>query len=152
MAWGAISSLFFISWIKFMFAPFGGPALGLTFFETYTGCVTGAIISSSLFYFSADYLMDRSRDKKIKKNNEALLLGIVPKRKKNFTRMNKFIVKIKRSLGQVGICFWAPFFLSIPIGSIISAKFYGHSNKTYPLIVLGIFLNGIVTTGIAYLF
>lgn len=152
MAWGAISSLFFISWIKFMFAPFGGPALGLTFLETYSGCVTGAILSSALFYFSADYLMDRATAKRIQKQKEALKNGSPMKRKKNFTRMNKFIVKIKRSLGQVGICFWAPFFLSIPIGSIISAKFYGHSNKSYPLIVLGIFLNGIVTTGIAYLF
>ena len=152
MAWGAISSLFFISWIKFMFAPFGGPALGLTFLETYSGCVTGAILSSALFYFSADYLMDRATAKRIQKQKEALKNGSPVKRKKNFTRMNKFIVKIKRSLGQVGICFWAPFFLSIPIGSIISAKFYGHSNKSYPLIVLGIFINGIVTTGIAYLF
>jgi hypothetical protein len=152
MAWGAISSLFFISWIKFMFAPFGGPALGLSFLETYTGCITGAILSSALFYFSADYLMDRATAKRIQKQKEALKNGSPMKRKKNFTRMNKFIVKIKRSLGQVGICFWAPFFLSIPIGSIISAKFYGHSNKSYPLIVLGIFLNGIVTTGIAYLF
>ncbi|MCO4815264.1 MAG: hypothetical protein KC454_11155 [Flavobacteriales bacterium] len=152
MVWGAISSLFFISWIKFMFAPFGGPALGLTFLETYSGCVSGAILSSALFYFSADYLMDRATAKRIQKQKEALKNGSPVKRKKNFTRMNKFIVKIKRSLGQVGICFWAPFFLSIPIGSIISAKFYGHSNKSYPLIVLGIFINGIVTTGIAYLF
>ena len=135
-----------------MFAPFGGPALGLTFLETYSGCVSGAILSSALFYFSANYLMDRAKAKRIQKQKEALKNGSPVKRKKNFTRMNKFIVKIKRSLGQVGICFWAPFFLSIPIGSIISAKFYGHSSKSYPLIVLGIFLNGIVTTGIAYLF
>jgi len=152
MAWGAISSLFFISWIKFMFAPFGGPALGLTFFETYSGCVVGAIISSALFYFSADYMMDRAKAKKNEKIQEAITKGIPIKSEKNFTRMNKFIVNIKRSLGQIGVCFWAPFFLSIPIGSIISAKFYGDSKKTYPLIVLGIFLNGIVTTGIAYLF
>tara|TARA_B110000285_G_scaffold89057_1_gene102181 strand:+ start:753 stop:1211 length:459 start_codon:yes stop_codon:yes gene_type:complete len=152
MAWGAISSLFFVSWIKFMFAPFGGPALGLTFLETYTGCVTGAILSSALFYFSADYLMERANTKRIQAKKKALINGTPVKQKKNFTRMNKFIVKIKRSLGQIGVCFWAPFFLSIPIGSIISAKFYGHSSKTYPLIVLGIFLNGIVTTGIAYLF
>lgn len=152
MAWGAISSLFFISWVKFMFAPFGGPALGLSFMETYLGCAAGAMISSALFYFSADYLMERSKAKRIEQNKETILKGHPTKSKKNFTRMNKFIVRIKRSIGQIGVCFWAPFFLSIPIGSIISAKFYGDSNRTYPLIVIGIFFNGLITTGIAYLF
>ena len=96
--------------------------------------------------------MEKAKLKRIKKIKDLAIKGITPKPKKNFTRMNKFIVKIKRSVGQVGVCFWAPFFLSIPIGSIISAKFYGHSKKTYPLIVLGIFINGSITTGIAYLF
>ena len=59
---------------------------------------------------------------------------------------------MKRSIGIIGITFWAPFFLSIPLGSIIAAKFYGHKKQAYPLIVLGIFLNGLVTTSFAYLF
>ena len=42
-------------------------------------------------------------------------------------------------------------FLSIPIGSIISAKFFGKDNRTFPLIVLGIGINGLITTGIATL-
>ena len=79
-----------------MFAPFGGPALGLTFFETYTGCVTGAIISSAIFYFSADYLMERAKANRTKQIKEAALSGKTIKAKKSFTRMNKFIVKIKR--------------------------------------------------------
>ena len=82
---------------------------------------------------------------------EALKKGLPPIQKKKFTRMNKFIVKIKGSLGIVGISFWAPFFLSIPIGSIVTAKFYGENKKTYPLIIVGMFINGFATTGIAYL-
>ena len=65
--------------------------------------------------------------------------------------MNKFIVKLKRSIGIVGISFWAPFFLSIPVGSIVTAKFYGDDKRTYPLIVIGMFINALVTTGFAYL-
>jgi hypothetical protein len=75
---------------------------------------------------------------------------IEPKRK--FTRMNKLIVRMKKSIGIIGISFWAPLFLSIPGGSIIAAKFYGKNPMTFPLIVVGIFFNGLIITSITYLF
>ena len=59
---------------------------------------------------------------------------------------------MKRSVGIIGIAFWAPFFLSIPLGSIITSKFYGDNKNTFFLIVSGICLNGLITTGITYLF
>jgi len=64
--------------------------------------------------------------------------------------MNKFIVRIKHSIGIIGVCFYAPLFLSIPGGSIIAAKFYGHDRRAFPLIVLGIGVNGIILTSLAY--
>ena len=66
--------------------------------------------------------------------------------------MNKWVIRMKRSIGIIGIAFWAPFFLSIPLGSIITAKFYGHNKNTFLLIMAGICLNGLITTGITYLF
>ena len=66
--------------------------------------------------------------------------------------MNRFIVKLKSKLGIIGISFWAPFFLSIPIGAIVVAKFYGKEKKTYPLMCLGTLINGLATTSIVYLF
>ena len=77
--------------------------------------------------------------------------GIPFKNKKKFTKINKLIVKIKRSIGIIGISFYAPLLLSIPVGSIIVAKFYGNEKKTFPLIIVGIAVNGLITTGIAYL-
>lgn len=135
-----------------MFAPLPGPAAGLSFLETYISCTSGAIVSSAIFFFSANYFMHRAVTKAAKKKNDLIAKGLPVPLKKKFTRMNKLVVRMKRSVGVIGISFWAPFFLSIPLGSIIAAKFYGHNKKTYPLIALGIFLNGIVTTGIAYLF
>lgn len=152
MNWTALSLLFGVSTVKFMFAPFGGPPAHVTYLETYLSCCAGAILSSAIFFFSAAYFMRRAADKKEKKKQELIALGKEVPEKKIFTRMNKFVVKMKRSVGIIGISFWAPFFLSIPLGSIIAAKFYGENKKTYPLIIMGIFLNGIVTTGIAFLF
>lgn len=78
--------------------------------------------------------------------------GLHPVEKKKFTKMNKFVVRLKRSIGMYGIAFWAPFFLSIPIGSIITAKFYGKKLITFPLVVLGIFMNAVVVVYLSYIF
>ncbi|MDC0100549.1 MAG: hypothetical protein QNL36_11950 [Crocinitomicaceae bacterium] len=152
MKWGMFTTLFGVSMIKFMFAPFGGPAAELTFIETYLDCCAGAIFSSAIFFYSASYFMRRAVANLEKKNKALITKGLPVPVKKRFTRVNKFVIRMKRSIGIIGITFWAPFFLSIPLGSIIAAKFYGHKKQAYPLIVLGIFLNGLVTTSFAYLF
>jgi len=148
----ALFSLFLIAMIKFMFAPLGGPALNLDFFETYLSCISGAAFSSSIFFFSANYFLKRARRRNKQKRERRLAMGLPPKMKKKFTRVNKFIVRTKRSIGIIGITFWAPLFLSIPLGSIIAAKFYGKNKNAFLLIILGICINGIIITGFTYLF
>lgn len=133
-----------------MFAPLGGPHLKLTFIETYFTCSAGAIFSAAIFYFSAEYFLKRARNKRHALSEKAKAEGKILIPKKNFTRTNKFIVKIKKSVGIIGTSFWIPFFLSIPLGSIVTAKFYGKQKKTFPLIVLGIFINAFITTTLSY--
>jgi hypothetical protein len=152
MFWAAYSTVFLLSTIKFMFAPFSGWALGLTYFETFFTCAVGGSISAAFFFFSAGALMKNNRKKKFLAKKQALEQGIPYVEKNKFTWMNKNVVRLKRSVGVYGICFWAPFFLSVPIGSIITAKFYGHLKKAYPLIVFGMFLNSFIMTSLAYIF
>ena len=61
------------------------------------------------------------------------------------------LIQLKQKLGMYGLCFWGPFFLSVPVGSIVVAKFYGKLKKTFPLIVLGMAINAFVTSALAYL-
>ena len=150
MFWTGVTTLFFVSTFKFLFAPFGWKAFDLTFWETYISCVSGAILSASCFYFSANFFMKRAAEKRRKLYQDHLENGTPFKKKKVFTRMNKFVVRIKRSLGIYGTSLWAPLFLSVPIGSIITAKFYGKDVRTFPLIMLGMGINGMITTGMAY--
>ena len=135
-----------------MFAPFvfSAPKLKLSYIEVYLTCSAGAIFSAAIFYFSAEYFLKRARNKRHANSEKAKAEGKVLIPKKNFTRTNKFIVKIKKSVGIIGTSFWIPFFLSIPLGSIITAKFYGKQKKTFPLIVLGIFINAFITTTLSY--
>lgn len=150
MSWGIYFGLFGFSMIKFLFTPFTGPGFNISFIETFISCVAGALLSASIFYFSAEFFMIRAHKKRKTLIQQAKEKGIELKHKKAFTKTNKFIVRMKK-LGIIGICFYAPLFLSIPVGVIISAKFFGKEKRTFPLIVLGIGINGFITTGIAYL-
>lgn len=150
MYWSKLSGLFFLSIIKFLFTPLGGPALKLTFWETYLTCVSGGVFGAAVFYFSASYFMRRAAEKRAEYCKKCLAQGVEITQKRKFTRGNKFIVRVKMKLGIFGTAMWVPLFLSVPLGSIITAKFYGHDKRTFPIIVLGFFVNGMVMTSIAY--
>ena len=60
-----------------------------------------------------------------------LLEGKTPPPIKNFKRRNKWVVKIKKTMGVKGVAVLFPLFLSIPLGSIIAAKFFGRLKATF---------------------
>ena len=151
MLWGKYIGFFGFSMITFLFTPFGGPKAGLSFIETYIVCVAGALLSAAIFFFSSEFFLIRAHKKRKELILKSLETGIPLKQKKKFTKTNKLIVRIKHKLGIIGVAFYAPLFLSIPIGTIITAKFYGKEKRTFPLIILGIGINGVITTGIAYI-
>jgi hypothetical protein len=148
--WAGVTSVFLLALIKFMFAPFAGVPIGLHYYETYFAAVSGGIISSAFFYFGSDFLMELIQKKRLQKQAELIKNGVAIKTKKRITKTNRFIINLKRRFGKLGICFWAPFFLSVPIGSFIVAKFYGHEKNTFLLVVLGMLLNATITTFLAY--
>jgi hypothetical protein len=150
MNWAAFSSVFFVATIKFLFSPFAGIPLGLDFVTTYLAAISGASLSSLFFYFGAELIMANSRKKRLQKENEAILKGIPLKQKKKFTRGNKMTIKLKRSFGKIGLCFLAPSLLSIPLGTIIVAKFYGKEKDTFLWVFIGILISGAITTSLAY--
>lgn len=152
MKWGGYLSVFGLSTFKFMFSPGLGPTLKMNFLETYLSACSGGIVGAAIFYFAAEFFIKRSHNKRVAKRNYALENNIPFKEKKKFTRLNRFIIRIKMRIGMIGICFWAPFFMSIPVGSIVVAKFYGKRKLTFPLICIGMGINGLITTGITYTF
>lgn len=133
---------FWLGTFKFLFAhwlTFGAAAkFDYTphFYEIILSVTVGAWVSMSVFYFSSGFLMKRAAIKRKLEHEAALALGKVVKVKRKFTRMNKALVKMKIGIGIYGLTLFAPLFLSIPIGSIVCAKFFGHDKKTFPLMLL----------------
>jgi hypothetical protein len=150
MNWGAFSSIFLFSTVKFMFAPFAGPHIGLPYYGTYLAAFLGGSIGSAVFYFASDFFMEWTHKRKMKKELNLIQQGITVPKKRKFTKTNRIIISLKMKMGKYGICFWAPFLFSVPLGSIVVAKFYGKLKETYPLIVLGMAINAALTTFLAY--
>jgi hypothetical protein len=141
MNWGLITTGFIFGTFKFLFAHwtiyFTFDLDGLdSIVEIFISISAGAIATMAVFYFFSDYMMDRAALKRKNKRLDAIKNGIEFIPKKKFTRMNKALVRVKMKLGIYGVTLLAPLFLSIPLGSVVCAKFYGHHKKTFPLMLL----------------
>lgn len=147
-----LGGLFFLASVKLMFAPVGGPLMGLSFLETYLSVAFGGVFFAAIFFYSANYFMHRAKHKIEKLRKYHLERGTTFIEKRKFTWINRKVVKVKMTLGIYGTALWVPLFLSVPLGCIITAKFFGDDKRTFPLIVLGMFINCAITTGIVYLF
>ena len=144
-----LSSAFF-GGFKYLFSH--GLALGLlkldnvdpTLLNLFLPTYFGAIISMAVFYFASDFLMERAAKKRMLAYQLSVDRGEKLKIKKKFTRMNKIMVKTKARFGIYAFTFLVPLFFSIPLGSILCAKFYGDQKKTYPLMVMNMGIYGLV--------
>lgn len=150
MAWGHYIALAGLSTFKFMFAPIYGRGVGLSFIETYLITFIGAAGTAVFFYILAGYFMTRAAKKRYKTRMEMLFHGVEYVEPRKFTFINKAVVRVKKSIGIYGITFYAPFFLSVPIGTIVATKFYGKNKRTLPLILIGLAKNALLTTLIVY--
>lgn len=124
----------------------------LNFIEVFVTTYIGAVVSMGFFYFTSDFLMERAAKKRKAARLNAIEKGIEQKRKKIFTRTNKMMVKVKRKFGIYAFTFIVPLIFSIPLGSILCAKFYGHQKQTYPLMLLNMAIYGLISTTIMILF
>lgn len=105
------------------------------FWDVFLSTLTGAWCSMAVFYWMSEIFMERARKKRLEKIRIALEQGKLPSTHRKFTRLNKTIVWIKRHIGIYGVTLVAPMFLSIPIGAIVCAKFYGGEKITFFLMM-----------------
>ena len=150
MIYGYYITLFGLSTFKFMYAPIYGRGVGFSFWETCLVTFLGGAAMAIFSYFLAGYFIARAAKKRLHKRLEALYNNEVYIDPKKFTFTNKMIVKVKRTIGILGITFYVPFFLSVPLGTIVVAKFYANRRMTLPLILIGLAKNAFITTSIVY--
>lgn len=159
MNWAYFFSVFWVATVKYLFshwAAFGTAStlfsdVDINFVNIFVPTFAGAFTCMLVFYFASDFFMERAAAKRKRKIEVAIANGVILKHKKKFTRLNKLMVKAKARFGIYALTFIAPLFFSIPLGSIICAKFYGDKKSTFPLMAGYMALYGVVMTLIVLL-
>jgi hypothetical protein len=57
------------------------------------------------------------------------------RKKKRITRTNRFLIKAKRYFGVVGIAAISPVIISIPFGTFLAIRFFGHKNRNKTILL-----------------
>ena len=136
---------------KFLASPFMGiNGFGFSVLETFIVTASGAIFGTIVFYSLGNKLITYSLKKKLLKIEKLKAGGkSLPK---IMTSTNKIIIKTKNLFGIWGLAFLTASILSIPIGSIICAKFYRHKKSTVFVIFVFIFINSFLLSLLASYF
>jgi len=132
-------SLFLLSAVKFALAPASGFALGFSTNQVILITSIGGVTGVLFFYSLSGFFIKRALKSKKQKLEKAKLEGKIIENK-SFTFKNKLIVKIKRKFGIWGIALITPAIISIPVGSILSARFYRRDKKTLSVLSLSVIL------------
>jgi hypothetical protein len=66
------------------------------------------------------------------------------------TRGRRFIIRVKWRWGLKGLLFISGL-ISVPLASLLAAKFYRHAKNTLPLVIIAFFVWSVVLTTIAYM-
>jgi hypothetical protein len=119
-AWYEIVSVILISALKF----FAGPVLAKSFGFTYLQTILISSVGGSLgifFFFKLG-----ARIVHFFPN----YFNPVNKKRKIFTKKNKFYVTLIRDYGLFGIALFSPILISIPVGSFLAARFFEKKANT----------------------
>ncbi len=151
-----ITQVFFLSMIKYFYAPLYGAAIGLGFWQIFFSLIAGGTLAFTVYYYFTDLVVLYSKHLspvivKItpKSWHHALLKRKAKRRlrrktKRKFTRRAKFMVKLRRSYGMWGIILLTPVLLSLPIGAFLLRKYYREIRFSFLFMILSIVVEGFI--------
>lgn len=82
------------------------------------------------------------------------LLGLerAQKQKKKFSKTNRLIVTVKGKYGLIGLALLTPCLFSIPLGSLLAARYFDDNKATIPYMILSIIFSSFVLTSFYQIF
>lgn len=108
---------------------------GLSFWETIVATISGGAAGVLFFVFLSEKLVLFFTTFKAGLNKNKTE-GDTKKKKKKFSKTNRFLVKFSRKFGLLGLAFITPSILSIPLGSFISSRLNEKFVRNKPRLIL----------------
>ncbi|MBK8227187.1 MAG: hypothetical protein IPK70_08415 [Flavobacteriales bacterium] len=121
--------------VKFVLAAAVSYGFNHTFWETVLLLSIGGAAGTVAFYLAGVGVLKRLHARAVRNRDRRIAKGLTPKRV--FTRSNRFIVRVKRSYGLLGLAIMPPL-LSVPITALIAAKYFHHDRRTLPVLLTAI--------------
>lgn len=126
MSFSSFSAVFILAATKFLFGPVAAiQVYYFTFWETILVLILGGVVGVTIFYFFGELFFLSVAKWRHARDEKKKAKGIMVIRKK-FTPFNRRVIRIKHRFGIMGLAFLTPCIISIPIGSVIIARFYHH--------------------------
>lgn len=137
VAWGTV---------KMVVAAGFGAGFGFPFAENFLWTSVGGCIGVLAFYFLSERLTERARIRRLRKRAQRMATGSMDP--PVFTRLNRRIIRIKRFSGLLGVAALTPLVFTIPLGSILAARFFHHDRRTLPVMLLSVVLQAMAVTAV----
>ncbi|MCB0769780.1 MAG: hypothetical protein KDC00_05175 [Flavobacteriales bacterium] len=137
-------SVLFMATFKFLITGLYSFSMGFSYLETLLFTMIGGMAGATGIYMLGTRVLEWFRKRYVRKREARIAKGVAPRR--IFTRTNRTIVKVKHRYGVVGLVAIAPPILSIPITSLLAAKYFRHERRTLPVLLGSICIWSIVLT------
>lgn len=129
--------------VKFAFSPLLSLSLGFSLLHTIIITGVGGCIGVTIFFLGSAWIMRWMEDRR----TVAILEGRRSSRR-SFTRANKMIVKVKRNQGLNGLAALTPVLISIPIGTVIAAKYFRNDKRALPVLFSSVLIWDVILSSI----
>lgn len=127
-----------LSSVKHFFGGVAAAGYGYGFLEAVLYTAIGGLLGVLFFIFLSQSLQHFWR---------YLFPNRKPKRK--FSRMSRFVVKVKQRFGLAGIAFITPWILTVPVGTMISCGLYPNKTRVFTAHALSVVMWSFIGGGLA---
>ncbi len=132
--------------LKFFFSAIVSYRFGHSYLETVLLTSAGGCIGIFIFFLGGRKVLEWFRIRYVRKRTRATERGEKPRR--IFTRTNRSIVRLKRAYGVKGLAFILTPILSVPLTSVLAAKYFRHDRRTLPVLLSSVVLWSFVLSAV----
>lgn len=123
--WYEIFSVILTSSVKFFAGPILAKSLGFSYLNTVIVSSVGGVVGVFVFFNLGTRIV----------NFFPNFFKPIKKKKRVFTKKNKFFVNVIRNYGLFGLSMFTPVLISIPVGAFLAARFFQNQKNTALLIM-----------------
>lgn len=144
---GQILTVLVAGMLKMLVAAGFGAGFGFSFLQNFIFTSLGGCMGVLTFYRLSGWFTERARLSKLRKRAVDLATGST-RVKSAFNKRNRWIIRLKHASGLRGVAALTPLVLTIPIGSILAARYFRHDRRTVPALMISVVLQAFCVSAV----